>query len=261
MLKAAKEAKVHTSWTEPNAAYEKALQDFVERVLVADGGGFVEDIQHFAQRVAFFGQFNSLAQTLLKITSPGMPDFYQGSELWDLNLVDPDNRRPVNYPKRRELLSDLKEKFEAINDEGADFFSTLLANGESGALKLFLIWRALKFRATQRPLFERGNYVPVLAEGTNGGHVCAFTREWGNRTIVVVIPRLIFGLTQGRKAPPIGEELWGDTTVPLPRTLAGRLFRNAITRETVAAVEVGGNPALKMGQVLKTFPVALLETI
>jgi len=262
MLKAAKEAKVHTNWTEPNAVYEKALQDFVERVL-ADGGenSFAEDARRFARRVAFFGRFNSLGQTLLKITSPGVPDFYQGAELWDLSLVDPDNRRPVDYAMRGKMLSDLKAKFNAAQDEGVEFFSAILGNQENAAVKMFLIWRALKFRGTQRELFDCGDYAPVLAQGPKHEHVCAFTRDWKSRAIVVVVPRLIFGLTQGAELPPVGEDLWQETTLPLPRAQAGSLFRNVLTRETVAAFAVDGKAALKIGQVLKTFPVALLEKI
>src|SRR6185312_16019701 len=140
MLKAVKEAKVNTSWTETNADYEKALRQFIERAL--DSGSenlFLGDFQRFAQRVAFFGRLNSLSQTLLKITSPGVPDFYQGAELWDLNLVDPDNRRPVDYEARRKSLSRLKGDFENVADANTDFFSKLFRDEEPGAMKQFLI--------------------------------------------------------------------------------------------------------------------------
>jgi (1->4)-alpha-D-glucan 1-alpha-D-glucosylmutase len=262
MLKASKEAKIHTNWTEPNAAYEKALQDFIERIL-ADGGekGFVDDARRFTLRVAFFGRFNSLAQTLLKITSPGVPDFYQGCELWDLNLVDPDNRRPVDYSARRKLLSELKKKFEGAQDEGGELFSKLLENAESGAMKMFLIGRALKFRGLQRELFDEGNYIPAHAQGAKQGHVCSFARTWEDRAIVVVVPRLVFGLTQGAELPPLGEGVWADTTLVIEGVQAGSLFRNVLTRETVASIEVEGKAVVNVGQVLKTFPVALLEKI
>jgi (1->4)-alpha-D-glucan 1-alpha-D-glucosylmutase len=262
MLKAVKEAKVQTSWTEPNAAYEKALQHFIERVFSdGDENGFVEDAGRFARRVTFFGRFNSLAQTLLKITSPGVPDFYQGGELWDLNLVDPDNRRPVDYPVRRKLLLELKEKFGGAKDERSEFFSRLLENSKNGAMKLFLVWRALKFRGMQRELFDGGNYVPVFAQGAKQQHVCAFTRTWENRAIIVVVPRLIFGLTQGAELAPVGESVWGDTILPLEGIPAGSLFRNVLTGETVASVKADGKNVLKVSQVLKIFPVALLEKI
>jgi (1->4)-alpha-D-glucan 1-alpha-D-glucosylmutase len=262
MLKAAKEAKVHTSWTEPDAAYEKALQDFIEHTIPDSGNGsFVDEIRRFARKAAFFGRFNSLAQTLLKITSPGMPDFYQGTELWDLNLVDPDNRRPVDFSTRQKLLADLKKKFEGLQGDGGEFFSGLLRDEEPGAMKLFLIWQALNFRATQRELFERGNYVPLSATGKKKDHVCVFARELKEKEIIVVVPRLMFILARGSEVPPTGKDVWKDTVIPLPQARAGILFRNVLTRETLAVTEHHGKATLEVAQVLKNFPVALLEKI
>jgi (1->4)-alpha-D-glucan 1-alpha-D-glucosylmutase len=261
MLKAAKEAKTHTSWTEPNAAYEKALQDFVERVLAGGDDAFLNEVRSFAQRVAFFGRFNSLAQTLLKITCPGVADFYQGAELWDLNLVDPDNRRPVDYASRQQLLSELKNNFASVEDAGGDFFPRLLRDQQAGAVKMFLIWRALNFRGTQRELFESSEYVPLAAMGAQQEHVCAFEREGKGRTIVTVVPRLVFGLTNGVQTPPIGAEVWKETKLILPRARPGDLFRNVLTREMVPAIEQDKSAALELRQVLKSFPVALLEKV
>ncbi|HWC60961.1 MAG TPA: malto-oligosyltrehalose synthase, partial [Verrucomicrobiae bacterium] len=262
MLKAAKEAKVHTSWTEPNAGYEKALRDFVERVLASGSKNtFADDLRRFAGRVAFFGRFNSLAQTLLKTTLPGVPDFYQGAELWDLNLVDPDNRRPVDYDARRKLLMNLKNKFEGVADAAGGFFSRLLSDEEPGAMKQFLIWRALAFRGTQRELFDSGEYVPLSAIGGGRKHLCAFARKHANQVIVVIVPRLPFGLTRGREVAPIGSEIWGDTMLSVPNARPGDLFRNVLTREMVPLVGAGGNAALELTQALKSFPVALLEKV
>jgi (1->4)-alpha-D-glucan 1-alpha-D-glucosylmutase len=262
MLKAVKEAKVHTSWTEPNAEYEKALQDFIARVL-ADAGknAFLEELGRFARKVAFFGRFNSLSQTLLKITAPGMPDFYQGSELWDLSLVDPDNRRMVDYAKRRKILSELRKKFEAVQGDGAEFFSTLLRDEEPGAMKLFLIRQALNFRAAQRDLFDSGSYIPLAGGGKKQDHICAFTREWQEKKVVVVVPRLVFGLARGAEVAPMGGDIWADTVLPLPQARPGSLLRNVLTRETVAVTEHRGEATLELAQVLKNFPVALLEKI
>jgi (1->4)-alpha-D-glucan 1-alpha-D-glucosylmutase len=262
MLKAVKEAKVHTSWTEPNAVYEKALQDFIERVLTEAGRNvFLEEIRHFSRRVAFFGRFNSLAQTLLKIASPGVPDFYQGGELWDLNLVDPDNRRPVDYAVRQKLLADLKKNFGGDAIEGGELFTDLLRDERPGAMKLFLIWRSLNFRGRQRELFDRGDYLPLTATGEKHQHVCAFARHWNDREIIVVVPRLVFGLMRGTETPPMGPEVWKDTALLLARSPAGSLYRNVLTRETVAVTEQRGSAALEAAQVLKSFPVALLEKI
>jgi len=262
MLKAAKEAKVNTSWTEPHAAYEKALQQFVEGVLKPVGEEvFVDDLQRFARRIAFFGRFNSLAQILLKITSPGVPDFYQGAELWDLNLVDPDNRRPVDYESRQKLLAELKRDFEGIADASGDFFHALLRDEKPGAMKLFLIWRALNFRNAHRQLFDSGEYVSLSAAGEQREHVCAFARTLKERTVIVIAPRLVFGLTQGRELVPIGGEIWNEVTLLLPRARAGDLFRNVLTREMAPVIEKNGTIALELRQALKTFPVALLEKI
>jgi (1->4)-alpha-D-glucan 1-alpha-D-glucosylmutase len=262
MLKAVKEAKVHTNWTEPDAAYEKALQDFVDRVLAEAGRNiFLEEIRCFSRRVAFFGRFNSLSQTLLKIGSPGVPDFYQGCELWDLNLVDPDNRRPVAYAVRQKLLADLKKKFGGDAADGGELFSGLLRDEEPGAMKLFVIWRALNFRGRQTELFDRGDYLPVTASGRKHEHVCAFARRWNDREIIVVVPRLVFGLTRGTETPPMGAEVWEDTALSLPPSRAGSLFRNVLTRETVAVTGQHASAALEVGEVLKSFPVALLEKI
>jgi (1->4)-alpha-D-glucan 1-alpha-D-glucosylmutase len=260
ILKAAKEAKLRTSWTDPNAAYEKALQDFVERALAVENQDFLKHLRRFAHRVAFFGRLNSLSQTLLKMTSPGVPDFYQGAELWDLNLVDPDNRKPVDFALRQKTLSELKEKFADVGDAAGNFFTTLLRDEPPGAIKLFLIWRVLNFRGSQRELFDQGDYLPLVAIGEKESHVCAFTRRWNERTIVIIVPRLVFGLCGGADVQPIGE-IWKNTTLPLPHARAGDLFRNVLTREMVPAIEANNNAAIELRQAMKTFPVVLLEKI
>jgi (1->4)-alpha-D-glucan 1-alpha-D-glucosylmutase len=195
------------------------------------------------------------------MTAPGVPDFYQGCELWDLNLVDPDNRRPVDYTVRQKLLSDLKKKFEAPPADSTEFISGLLRDEKSGMMKLFLIWRALNFRKAQRELFDGGDYAPLSSLGEKREHVCAFTRTWKEQEAIIVVPRLVFGLAQKTEAPPTGDELWRYTVLTLPRARVGDSFRNVLTRETVTVVERGGKAALELGQILKSFPVALLERV
>lgn len=254
MLKAAKEAKVNTSWTEPNAVYENVLQKFIERTLAENGNEvFLQDLRAFAPRVAFFGRINSLSQTLLKITSPGVPDFYQGGELSDLSLVDPDNRRPVDYTVRKKLLLGLKDKNESLSE--------LLRTDEFGTSKLFLIWRALNFRKERRELFDCGDYVPLSAVGEKREHVCAFARTWKNSSIIVVVPRLVFGLTTGIEALPLGRKIWDETALRLPGTCAGRSLHNVLTQERVEPRKRGGQPVIEIGEALKNFPVALMETV
>lgn len=254
MLKAAKESKINTSWTERNEAYENALGNFVERVFA--NHALLENIRRFAHRIAFFGRINSLAQILLKIASPGVPDFYQGSELWDLNLVDPDNRRPVDYFLRRNLLSDLKKRFA---DDSGESISELLRDDRIGAVKLFLIWRALNFRREQREVFDCGEYVPLPPVGEKEKHVCAFARVSKGRVVVIVVPRLVFGLTDGAEIQPIGAEVWKKTGVSLPEAYARR-WRNVLTEESFASTGRNGAAVIEIGQALNGFPVAMLAT-
>lgn len=260
MLKAAKEAKVHTSWTEPNAEYEKALREFVEAVLSDErNASFIEDARRFAGKVAFFGRFNSLAQALLKMTSPGVPDFYQGTELWDLSMVDPDNRRPVDYGVRQRLLAEMKKKYEGSQGGGV-FFSQLLLDQQPGGMKMFLTWRTLNFRKLHHEVFERGNYIPLTADGREQEHVCAFARVWREKEFVVVVPRLVAGLTNNTETLPIGGAVWKDTVVSMPPGGA-RTYRNVFTMDMLSTKEHAGGDAIEVGQVFKQFPVALLEKI
>lgn len=207
--------------------------------------------------MAFFGRVNSLAQTLLKITAPGVPDFYQGSELWDLNLVDPDNRRPVDYSLRRALLSDLKEKF--ARNIIVNAVSDLLRDDKIGTTKLFLIWRALSFRKEHLNLFNFGDYIPLLANGAQHEHVCAFARIREKQAVIVIVPRLVFGLTNGAELQPVGSELWKQTTILFPHAFGKRHWRNVFTQETVVPAQSGNCSTLELGKVLKLFPVALLS--
>ncbi len=259
MLKAVREAKVNTSWTEPNEAYEQALNQFVFRILEQpDDNAFFHDLRRFSRRIAFFGRINSLAQTLLKLASPGVPDCYQGSDLWDLNLVDPDNRRPVDFNLRRRVLADLKAKFENERKNTAELFAELLADSEPGAMKLFLIWRVLNFRKKHRDIFDFGDYLPLAVEGPKKQHVCAFVRQWEGRAVVAVVPRLVFGLTGGVEAQPVGR-IWEETKLLLSPAFARRSLRNVITGEEIKASGKGAGSFLDMSEVFRLFPVALFE--
>src|SRR5262249_39053811 len=151
----------------------------------------------------------------LKISSPGVPDFYQGSELWDLNLVDPDNRRLVDYTMRSRLLSDLKEKF--TRETNREVISSLLRDQKAGTAKLYLIWRALNFRKRQPELFDAGGYSPLQANGQKLEHVCSFARVLQKDAVICIVPRLVFGLTGGKESEPLGREVWQQTAIPLPQ--------------------------------------------
>jgi (1->4)-alpha-D-glucan 1-alpha-D-glucosylmutase len=223
MEKAAREAKTHTSWTKPNPAYESALRAFVEGIL--NSRDFTAELETFTRPLVELGRINSLAQILLKLTAPGIPDFYQGTDVWNLSLVDPDNRRPVDYTLRRRLLADLKgmtpdEIWRRIDD---------------GFPKLWVIRQTLKLRRERRQFAPEDGYRPLVCGGSKSGHVVAFAR--GDRAVTVV-PRLVLKLGGS----------WGDTTVELP---PGR-WHNAFTDETFN----GG--ALRAANLLSRFQVALL---
>jgi (1->4)-alpha-D-glucan 1-alpha-D-glucosylmutase len=225
MEKAIREAKVHTSWTHTNADDEEAVRGFVTDVL-ADPE-FTADLAAFVAPLVQPGRVNALAQTLLKLTAPGMPDLYQGTEVWDLRLVDPDNRRPVDYELRRRLLSEL---------EGATP-GQLWARVDEGLPKLWLICQTLALRRRQPELFgPQADYHPLLANGARAAHVVAFARGSG---VVTVVPRLVLGLN--------GE--WGDTTLEVPHGA----WRNELTGDDV------DSHVTRMADVLARFPVALLS--
>ncbi|MBI3978715.1 MAG: malto-oligosyltrehalose synthase, partial [Chloroflexi bacterium] len=262
MTKATKEAKVRTSWVNPNAEYDAAVQRFVLAVLAdGDDNRFLSDLRAFQRRVAYFGRFNALAQVLLKLTSPGVPDLYQGTELWDLSLVDPDNRRPVDYRRRSALLAELKDDIARAGQDLTGLARDLLANAEDGRIKLYLIHRTLRFRRACEPLFTSGTYRPLEARGAQEDHVCAFARALGEETILVVVPRLVVGLAAGAERPPMGPDVWQDTRLALPDEPAGRRYRNLFTGEVLAVDARDGESGLSLAAVLAHFPVALLEHV
>src|SRR5581483_10679020 len=173
LIKAIREAKVHSSWLHSNEEYEQAVRDFVQAIL-DPASAFFRDFGEFQRPVARAGMFNSLSQTLLKVTAPGVPDFYQGSELWDFSLVDPDNRRPVDYAHRQQLLASLRRNESADRAALAD---ELLRQAEDGRVKMFVTSRALCYRRDNRELFDRGEYAPLQTSGERERHVVAFARK------------------------------------------------------------------------------------
>ena len=262
MHKATKEAKVRTSWVNANQGYDDAVQSFVAAVLPDDPADpFVADMAVFARRISVFGQINSLAQTLLKLTSPGVPDIYQGTELWDLSLVDPDNRRPVDYGHRRALLSSLTQAIEASGSDRTALAQELLASANDGRIKLYLISELLTLRRAMPDLFARGSYLPLEGTGPQAAHVCAFLREWGETMVIVVVPRLVVGLTKAKERPPIGTEVWGETWLSLPAAAADARFRNRLTGELLSPKAHKNAHALPMAAICASFPVALLERV
>ncbi|RRR75103.1 MAG: malto-oligosyltrehalose synthase [Candidatus Viridilinea halotolerans] len=256
MEKATREAKVYTSWVNPNAAYDDAMRKFVEGILdPRRSTRFLDSLHSFAERVAYFGRFNSLAQTLVKLTAPGVPDIYQGCEMWDLSLVDPDNRRPVDFGLRRELLVALQQR-RAAGDYAA-LAAELLADAPDGRIKLYVVHTTLMLRRERPELFAGADYVPLNAEGEQAEHVVAYARRSVAGEVITVVPRLSLTLAKGELAPPTGD-LWEDTWLALPHAQVGATYREHFTARTLSVGDHEGQPGLWMSDVLEDFPVALL---
>jgi (1->4)-alpha-D-glucan 1-alpha-D-glucosylmutase len=258
MLKAAKEAKVNTSWVNPDEGYDEALRAFVARVLApAPGNRFLADFTAFHGPVALLGMINSLAQTLVKITAPGVPDFYQGTEVWDFSLVDPDNRRPVDFDARATLLDDLRARI--AGGDLAGLARELVERWQDGRIKLYAIHRALGYRRAAPDLFGEGEYVALRVGGPAAGHVVAFARRRGPRVVLTVVPRLTTRLTGHGARLPLGREVWGDTYVVLPADLAVGPYTSLFTGHAVEPAAKGALLALEVAAALGEFPVGLLE--
>lgn len=264
MLKAVKEAKVYTSWLNPYQEYEEALARFVDRVLQpTTRNRFLNHVAPLARLVAYFGHINSLAQTLLKLTSPGVPDIYQGNELWDFSLVDPDNRRPVDYARRAALLKEVRGAEKRKGSGKLRYTQELVEQWQDGRIKLFITQRALAFRAAHYDLFTYGSYLPLETGGERSQHLCAFLRhnDQGDQALVVV-PRLVASLLERNERPPIGVEVWGDTWIKLPSGEPETLFssyENIFTGERVEVGLHGKERILPVADLLGSFPVALLN--
>jgi (1->4)-alpha-D-glucan 1-alpha-D-glucosylmutase len=259
MRKATKEAKVHTSWINPNDEYDAAVQQFVTRLLPdTTGDPFLVDLLALQRGVEFFGYFNSLAQVLLKLTCPGVPDLYQGTELWDFSLVDPDNRRPVDYARCRAVLAELQGRIARAGHDLTPLAEELFAHLGDGRIKAYLVYQTLSFRRARGPLFARGAYLPLEATGANRDHVCAFARSFEDEVVLIVVPRLVVRLANGAERAPLGPEVWGQTQLLLPSALAGRCYQNVFTGELLAPASWQGTPGPLLGTVLGHFPVALL---
>jgi (1->4)-alpha-D-glucan 1-alpha-D-glucosylmutase len=224
MLKACREAKLRTSWQEPNVGYEENIKGFVDRVLQNEE--FLKSLVEFVEPLVLPGRINSLAQTLIKLVVPGVPDLYQGTELWDLSLVDPDNRRPVDYEQRMQLLSRCRSMSAA----------EATADWDSGLPKLWLIDRVLSLRVAQPEEFSEGSrYQPLVAQGPHLGNLFAFRR---GDNLIAAVPRLTLSIANQ----------WEETRLPLP----SGTWENIFTLETASA-------SASATQLFGAFPVALLR--
>jgi (1->4)-alpha-D-glucan 1-alpha-D-glucosylmutase len=255
MEKALKEAKIHTSWLNPHEAHDQAVRTFIQRVLTPGvENRFLADFALFQARIAPVGLLNALSQTLLKITSPGVPDFYQGTELWDDSLVDPDNRRPVDFPTRRACLAELQQR----ETEGLlPLVQELLAQWCDGRIKLYVTYKALHFRRSHISLFRDGGYLPIACTGTRREHVVAFARCKEQHWTLVVIPRWLTKLSS-RRQPPLGRRVWGKNFLLLPPE-APLSWHNVLTGEELTGTTTPQGQTLYLSTILQYFPVALLS--
>jgi (1->4)-alpha-D-glucan 1-alpha-D-glucosylmutase len=255
MIKAVREAKVHTEWLKPDVAYEEAFISFIDEILrPSETNQFLNAFLPFAKSIAQYGMLNSLSQTLIKIVSPGVPDFYQGTELWDLSFVDPDNRRPVDFETRATLLKEIK----AGESNGLLALTRrLLSRWEDGRIKLYVIYKALNFRGAHQELFLEGEYIPLRASGEMVDRTCAFARCKGSVWALLVVPRLVTQLVAIGELP-LGKT-WGSSCLLLPREAPGG-WHNVLTGETVTVFSSEmENRALYLHEIFRYFPVALLR--
>jgi (1->4)-alpha-D-glucan 1-alpha-D-glucosylmutase len=251
MVKAMREAKRHSSWLNPWPEWEDAVTGFVRANLdPKTGAPFLDALRPVAVRAAHAGIWNSLAQVLVKITAPGVPDFYQGTESWDLSLVDPDNRRPVDYAARRAMLGDV----EGPLTPGA--LADVVRQRTDGRLKVLVTARALAARHARLRLFARGTYVPLDVRGARAAHVFAFARVDAGESAITIVPRLTTGLVSAAADVPAGESVWGDTDVVLPAGTAGGGWVDALTRRAVASSASGAS--VRVADACATLPLALL---
>jgi (1->4)-alpha-D-glucan 1-alpha-D-glucosylmutase len=240
MEKVIREAKLRTSWTSPAAAYEAAVAAFVLGAF--ESAAFLADFHRRIQPLIVAGAANSLSQLAIKLAAPGVPDIYQGTELWDLSLVDPDNRRPVDFDARAALLSGMADTNS--QDSMTDWLS--------GRPKLRLLARGLAFRRERSALFHEGDYVPLSTRGAHREKIVAFVRRHDDDWLVAIAPRLVMPLVAGCGSPLVPVERWEDTAVTLPDAAAHLHWRDIVTDALFAPA-----PSILPAQALARFPVAL----
>ncbi|CAB4244060.1 Maltooligosyl trehalose synthase [Methylacidimicrobium sp. AP8] len=222
-VKASREARSFSGWQRPNRLYEEGCCAFIDRILDAEEGKeFLAAFLPFQRKIARYGVYNSFSQLLLKVAAPGVPDFYQGTEFWDLSFVDPDNRRPVDFELRRRTLAEIRRE-----GDRPEYRREILAHPEDGKIKLFLTHKALQARRLAPELFGSGSYEPLSFAGAKADHAFGFLRSWGRQHLLAIVPRFVTALVPPEQAP-VGAETWGDTSAVLPESLAA-FWRCAFT--------------------------------
>ena len=258
VVKAACEAKRNTTWTDPDPSYKDALSKYVADILEGqDAAPFLNDFLAFQRRVARVGIHHSLAQTLLKLVSPGAADVYQGSELWDLSLVDPDNRRPVDFAARQAMLQKIRGDLAASKSRAA-LARSLYESPQDGAIKLYLLWTALNHRKSNADLYLKGSYRPVETAGGFKDNAVAILRSHQRRSVLAIAPRLVAGMTgdDGQQSP-LGLATWGETELLMPENASSR-WRNLLTDEVIEVDRTRDRPSLSLATIFAEVPLALL---
>ena len=256
MLKAAREAKQFTSWANANPDYETALTEFTLAVLDRSSENrFLVDFDQFARRVARIGVFNSLSQTLLKLTSPGIPDIYQGNELLEFDLVDPDNRRAVDYERRGQVFELLSRESTDMHDLPG-YARNLLSTCNGNAAKIYVSWKTLTFRRQQPAAFQLGSYTPLIARGAMAENVVAFSRQNEDGTIVVAVPRLCAKLMGETQDTVCEDAIWKDTVLELPSPSVS-CYHNLFTGECLP-LKADESSRIPISDLFRNFPVAVL---
>ena len=259
MIKAVREAKVRTSWVNSHAAYEDALKHFVRALLERRSGNqFLEAFRPFQDMVARYGMYNSLSMVVLKVAAPGIPDCYQGTELWELTLVDPDNRAPVDYATREVMMAECVRMEEQTGDDRIAAVRALCDSWQDGRIKMFLLRVALHHRRNQAALYLHGDYVPLAAQGRDQSRLCAFARLHQDQAVVAVAPRFLASRETEQAVGSVLEAPWQDTSVTVPSWKAGSVYHHLFTGERFETTCDGPHQVLQVGAILRHCPVALL---
>ena len=244
IIKVVREAKVHTAWLKPDIEYERACTCFIDNILKSDA--FLNAFLPLHKKTAYLGIFNSLSQVLLKLASPGVPDIYQGTETWDLSLVDPDNRRAVDYEQREQCLTHFKE-----HKDLSTLIRDLFTHAEDGRIKFFLLYRLLQARNERKNLFQNSHYIPLTVRGTHENNIIAFARTDNQNCMLCLAPRFVSQLI-GNTELPFGQKVWLDTNIILPKNMPSEWI-DCITGQTIHISE-----KIEIGSLITHFPGSLL---
>ncbi len=259
-IKALREAKITTSWLNPDGDYEQGALSFLTHILSpSPKNRFLQDFHPFQRRIAHFGIYNSLSQVLIKTMAPGVPDFYQGTEGWNLDLVDPDNRQPIDFVRRQQALAELTSLQRSLPP--VELPTTMLKHPENALIKLWMTQTTLRLRKTYPDLFLQGSYHSIEIQGEKAPHVCAFIRRHKTLTCLIAFPRFLTHLVPDSTQLPIGESIWGHTWLLLPPDFQAQRFRNVLTQQIVTPqirLDVVGFP---IGALFQHFPFAVMESV